>query len=205
MPSPIQARNHPTAVFYGDSIVTGWRGTTRPRARWPSLVCDELGWREIALAINGMGYYRRRGPRNDAGELSPSSSDTTLLDAAIRLAPDVVVVCMGANDMRFVGDHGNAIRSSVRRDLSRLCSQLPDAAVVVTTYFPVSALTAEAAVIHDWITSTCRELHLVYVEDFRLAVSGSPDLLCDDGVHPNDAGHAALADAILPTLRSLRL
>jgi len=33
------------------------------------------------------------------------------------------------------------------------------------------------------------------------AVRLDPALLCDDGLHPNDAGHAALAAAVLPHLR----
>ena len=75
----------------------------------------------------------------------------------------------------------------------------------MTTYFSVGELSADAAVVHDWIITACDELGLVYVEEFRLAVNGSLDLLCDDEIHPNDAGHAALAQAILPTLRSLQL
>ncbi|WP_106535254.1 SGNH/GDSL hydrolase family protein [Haloactinopolyspora alba] len=205
MPTPDQARNHPTAVFYGDSIVTGWRGTTAPRARWPSIMSDTLGWREVALAINGMGYYRRRGPRDGRGELSPSSTDTTLLDAAIRLTPDVVVVCLAANDLQFMDEHGEDIYASIRRDLTRLREELHGAHVVVTAYFPTSDLSPRAARIHEWITTTSSDLGLTYVEQFRLAVNGSPQLLCDDGVHPNDAGHAALADAILPVLRNLRI
>ncbi len=205
VPTPVHARNHPTALFYGDSIVTGWRGTTEPRSRWTSRVSDRLGWREINLAVNGMGYFRRRGPRDGNGELSPSATDTTLLDAAIRLAPDVVVVCLAANDVQFMDEHGEQIAASVRRDLTRLRSELPGVPVVVTTYFPTADLPPRAARLHTWITAACTELDLTYVEDFRLAVNGSPALLCDDGVHPNDAGHAALADAVYPTLHGLGL
>lgn len=199
-----QARAHPTAVFYGDSVVTGWRGTTRPGARWTSLVCERLGWREVALAVNGMGYLRRRGPRDAQGERALSTTDTTLLDAAIRLAPDVVVVCLGVNDVPLVDEHADEIRGCIRRDLSRLAAELPGVPTVVTTYSPTEELSPEASLVHGWVSDECARLRMPYVERFRRALGGAAHLLCDDGFHPNDAGHAVLAQAILPTLGELR-
>lgn len=200
MPTPELARRHPYAVFYGDSIMTGWRGTTSPERRWPSVVCRRLGWRETTLAIDGMGYVRRRGPRDATGVPTPSATDTTLLDAVVRLSPDVVVVCLGANDLQLLDLHGDDVEAAVRRDLTRLGAELPDAQVVVTTYFPVAALSDRAQRLHRWVTDTCRDEDLRYVEAFRLAIDGDARLLCDDGVHPNDDGHLALADVMEPVL-----
>lgn len=197
--------NHPTVVFYGDSIVTGWRGTTHPRARWSSLLSDELGWREVNVAINGMGYFRRRGPRDATGECEPSSTDTTLLDAAIRLDPDAVVVCLAANDIRFLPEQAEQIRSAMERDLSRLRDELPGRPILVVTYYPVVELSERSALINGWVAETAERLGLTYVDAFRRAIDGNGALLCDDETHPNDAGHRALADAILPAGRSLRL
>ena len=197
--------NHPTVVFYGDSIVTGWRGTSRPRARWSSLVSDELGWREVNLAVNGMGYFRRRGPRDATGERTPSATDTTLLDAAIRLEPDAVVVCLAANDVRFLPDHADEVRGAIERDLGRLARELPGRPVVVVTYYPVVDLSPRGSAVNGWIVEAAERHGLSYVDAFRRAVDSNPALLCDDGVHPNDLGHRALADAILPACRALGL
>ncbi|MBB6629372.1 SGNH/GDSL hydrolase family protein [Nocardioides sp. KIGAM211] len=205
MPTDSRARKHPTAVFYGDSIVTGWRGTTTPTARWTGLVCAELGWRGVDLAVDGMGWFRRRGPRDTAGELTPSATDTTLLDAAIHLAPDVVVTCLAANDAGFVDHHADEIRASMRRDLIRLRNELPGVPVVVTAYVPARATSQRLTTVLDWLVATAKELGLVHAEDSAHAVGDDPDLLCDDGIHPNDAGHAALAASVLPTLRRLVL
>jgi lysophospholipase L1-like esterase len=200
-----QALNHPTVVFYGDSIVTGWRGTTRPRARWSSLVSDELGWREVNLAVDGMGYFRRRGPRDATGEAAPSATDTTILDAVIRLDPDAVVVCLAANDIRFLPEHADEIRGAVERDLARLRDELPARPILVVTYYPVVQLSERATLINGWIAGTAERLGLQYVDAFRRVMDGNRSLLCDDDTHPNDDGHRALADAILPACRSLRL
>lgn len=200
-----QARNHPTVVFYGDSIVTGWRGTTHPRARWSSLLSDELGWREVNLAINGMGYFRRRGPRAAVDRYEPSATDTTLLDAAIRLEPDAVVVCLAANDIRMLPEHAGEIRGAIERDLSRLRDELPGRPILVVTYFTHIELSERGTLINGWIADTADRLGLHYVDAFRRAIDSNDALLCDDHTHPNDDGHRALADAILPICRSLRL
>lgn len=192
-------------MFYGDSIVTGWRGTTVPRARWSSLVCDALGWREVTLALDGMGYVRRRGPRDATGERAATPDDTTLLDTAIRLEPDVVVVCLGANDLQLLPEGASEVEISRERDLSRLRRELPDTPVVVTTYFPVAELSPRGRWVEAGVVAACRRHGHTYVDAFRRAVSGDPDLLCDDRVHPNDSGHRALAEAIRPTLAGLSL
>ncbi len=205
MATSTDAKNHPNVAFYGDSISFGWRGTTAPRARWTSLVSDELGWREVNLSLNGMGYFRRRGPRGADGERQPSAADTTLLDAVIRLEPEAVVVCLGGNDIRFLPDRGSEVRAAIDRDHRRLAEDLPGRPVLVVTKFSTRDLSERALLVQDWITASAARWGHTYVEGFRTATADRPDLLCDDGVHPNDAGHRALADAVLPACRALGL
>jgi len=168
-------------------------------------VSDELGWREVNVALNGMGYFRRRGLRGADGERQPSATDTTLLDAVIRLEPDAVLVCLSANDIRFLPDRAHDVRAAIDRDHRRLAEGLPGRPVLVMTYFPTHDLTERAALVQEWITSSAARWGHTYVEGFRTATADRPDLLCDDGVHPNDAGHRALADAVLPACRALGL
>ncbi|BCY09508.1 SGNH/GDSL hydrolase family protein [Actinoplanes sp. L3-i22] len=197
------ALNHPTVVFYGDSIVTGWRGTTHPRARWSSLVSDELGWREVNLSINGMGYFRRRGARGGDDRYLPSATDTTLLDAAIRLEPDAVIVCLAANDIRMLPEHAAEVRGAIERDLTRLHDELPGRPILVTVYYTGLELSERAILINGWIADTAKRLGLPYFDAFPKAINYNYALLCDDHTHPNDDGHRDLADAILPVCRSL--
>ncbi|WP_409484709.1 SGNH/GDSL hydrolase family protein [Arsenicicoccus dermatophilus] len=199
------ARGFPTVVFYGDSIVTGWRGISAPQRRWSSLVCAELGWREVNLAIDGMGFCRRRGPRDAAGRLTASTTDTTLLDAAVRLGPDAVVVCLSANDLEHVEADADQVEECVRRDFRELTRGLPGVPVVAVTYFRGTSLGWRGLRIVANVERACAEYGAIYVEDFRRVVDGDPSLLSWDGIHPNDAGHRALADCILPTLRALDL
>jgi lysophospholipase L1-like esterase len=69
----------------------------------------------------------------------------------------------------------------------------------------VVQLSERATLINGWIAGTAERLGLQYVDAFRRVIDGNRSLLCDDDTHPNDDGHRALADAILPACRSLRL
>ncbi|MGN7191730.1 hypothetical protein [Curtobacterium sp. MCBA15_004] len=129
----------PTVVFYGDSIVTGWRGISSPNKRWTTIVSERLGWRELNLAINGVGFVRRRGAdRTDDGE-------------ALGLLPDYP-------------PGWKAVRQILQEETHRVGLRL--------------------------------------VPGLATAINRNDALLCSDGVHPDDAGHAALADSIEPHLRA---
>ncbi|MCM4078567.1 SGNH/GDSL hydrolase family protein [Actinoplanes sp. TRM88002] len=93
----------------------------------------------------------------------------------------------------------------MERDLSRLHDQLPGRPILVVTYYPVVQLSERASLLNQWIADTASQLGLQYVDAIRRVIDGNDDLLCDDGIHPNDDGHRALADAILPACRTLRL
>jgi lysophospholipase L1-like esterase len=206
MPAAPPPRRFPTVVFYGDSISTGWRGITSPRARWTSLVSDELGWHEVNLSIDGMAFYRRRGARPSA-EQPPSDSveDTTLLDTAIRLAPAAVVVSLGANDSMLLEGNEGLIRDSIHRDLRRLRDELPGRPVVVAPFFTWSQLPPRTGQIVTWEREAADEYGHLFLDALFTPIEAEPSMLCDDGIHPNDLGHRALADSILPQLRSLDL
>jgi hypothetical protein len=77
-------------AFYGDSIVTGWRGISAPDRRWSSIVASELGWRELNFAMNGLGFVRWRGPdKTHTGEPLGLLADVLASDA------DACVVALG--------------------------------------------------------------------------------------------------------------
>lgn len=200
------ARPFPKVVFYGDSIATGWRGTTGPRSRWTSLVSDELRWREINLAIDGMAFVRRRGPRPAPDQFpSDSAEDTALLDAAIRLDPAAVVVSLGANDSALFDGNEDLVRAGIDRDFRKLRDELPGRHVVIAPYFAWSQLPPKTGQIVAWERAAAEEYGHLFSDALLTPIEADPEMLCDDGIHPNDQGHRALADSILPTLRALQL
>jgi lysophospholipase L1-like esterase len=110
-----------------------------------------------------------------------------------------------ANDIRFLPAQAEEIRGAIKRDLSRLRDQLAGRPILVVTYYPVVPLSERASLLNQWIADTASQLGLQYVDAFRRVIDGNVNLMCDDGIHPNDDGHRALADAILPAGRTLHL
>lgn len=206
MPSAAVPSRFPTVVFYGDSISTGWRGISTPRARWTSLVSDELAWREVNLSIDGMAFLRRRGARPSAEQPpTDSADDTTLLDAAIRLAPAAVIVSLGANDSMLLEGNEDRIRASLHRDFRKLRDELPGRPVVVAPFFSWSQLPPKTGQIVAWEKEAAGEYGHLFLDALLTPIEADPSMLSEDGIHPNDWGHRALADSVLPHLRALDL
>ena len=187
-------------AFYGDSIVTGWRGISSPGRRWSSLVSAALGWRELNVAENGLGFVRWRGPdRTHDGTPLGLVADVVESDA------EACVVALGGNDSVVVADLGPEVRAAIERDLDVLLDRFgagrlavmdlysPFADVYPPGWRRVRGLLEEAA--------GARGLQLV--PGLTDAVRADASLLCEDGVHRDDAGHAALAATVTPQLRSV--
>lgn len=197
-------RAFPTVVFLGDAISSGGRSVTSPRRRWTSLVSEELDWHEVNLSISGMGFYRRRGAKPGPGAVWDSSAeDTTLLEAAIRLDPAAVIVCLGANDAVLLDGHEDEIRTAIDRDLRMLHHELPGSPVVIAPFFPWSPLPPRTSQVVAWLRESSGVYDHRFTDALLTAIDANPELVGEDEIHPNDAGHARLAEAILPVLRGL--
>ncbi|QPL04445.1 SGNH/GDSL hydrolase family protein [Actinomyces respiraculi] len=187
----------PTAVFLGDSITTGWQAITHPRNRWTSLVCEHLRWREVNLADDGMGFFARRGGHLPGGGRTPSSRDTTWLETVLRAEPDVVTVSLGLNDAVLLPSQLELIQQAVEHDLSFLASRLRGVSVVVAPYFPTLGVGPRFELVRRMVHEQATTLGLVSTDAMSLAIDGDEDLLSVDGIHPNDAGHAAIARSMI--------
>lgn len=194
----------PTAVFLGDAVTTGWQALTHPRNRWSSLVCEHLRWREVNLAVDGLGFFARRGGHLPGGDRAPSCRDTSWLEVALRAQPDVVTVCLGVNDAAFLPSQHELVREAIEHDLTFLRGRLPSrCAVVVAPYFPALGVGPRFGVIRRHVHETATHLGLVSTDAMTQAIDGDEDKLALDGIHPNDAGHAAIARAMIRVYREL--
>ena len=183
-------------AFYGDSIVTGWRGISAIERRWTSLVSALLGWDEVNCAANGLGFVRWRGPgRTDTGE------PLGLIDDVIAAEPDLVVVSLGTNDIVVAEHRGADVRAAMRRDLHLLSERYgTNRVLVLEPYWPRVAFAPVFEQVRSWLREATAAAGLTYLEGQASVVAGRAELLCADGVHPNDAGHAALAAFLGPRL-----
>ncbi|MGK2348161.1 SGNH/GDSL hydrolase family protein [Actinomyces sp. W5033] len=203
MPSLPRPLPHPTAVFFGDSVTTGWQAVTHPRNRWSSLVCEHLRWREVNLAADGMGFFARRGGHLPGGGRAPSCQDTTWLEAVVRAEPDLVTVSLGLNDAPLLPSHLDLVRQAVEHDLSFLASRLRGVPVIVAPYFPALGTGPRFEVVRRLVHEQATTLGLVSTDAMSLAIDAEADRLSIDGIHPDDAGHAAIARAMIHVYEQL--
>ncbi|WP_067780944.1 SGNH/GDSL hydrolase family protein [Actinomyces vulturis] len=192
-----RSTHFPTAVFFGDSITTGWRAISHPRNRFSSLICEFFGWREVNLALDGLGFFARRGGRLPNGQVAPSCCDTTWLTTAIKVQPDVLTVCLGINDSEFLPSQMDYVRQGIEHDLAFLKQRLPSTPLVIAPYFPDLHVGPRFQVVHRMIHDVATGLGLYSTDAMSHAIDGDNTKLAMDGIHPNDSGHAALARAMI--------
>ncbi|RRD26700.1 SGNH/GDSL hydrolase family protein [Actinomyces bowdenii] len=203
MPSIPHSADPLTAVFLGDSSTTGWRSVSHPRQRWTSLVCEHNRWREVNLAVDGLGYFARRGGRLPGGGRAPSCRDTTWLEAVLRTEPDLVTVGLGLNDAAFLPSQGELVEQAIAHDLDFLSSRLPGTQVVIAPYFPTITAGPRFQAIRRMIHEHATAMGLASTDALIMAIGGDEDKLCLDAIHPNDQGHAAMARSMLPVYADL--
>lgn len=187
----------PTAVFLGDSVTTGWQSLSHPRNRWTSLVCEHQRWREVNLAADGLGFFARRGGHLPDGHRSPSCRDTTWLETVLRCEPNVLTISLGLNDAAFLPSQRELVEQAIDHDLTFISHRLRGASVIVAPYFPSLKIGLRFQTIRRLVHERATSLGLTSTDALTMAISGDEDRLAIDGIHPNDAGHAQMARAMI--------
>ena len=169
----------PTAVFLGDSVTTGWRALSHPRNRWTSLVCEHQRWREVNLAADGLGFFARRGGHLPGGQ------------------PDVVTISLGLNDAAFLPSQRELVEQAIDHDLTFFSTRLRGTPVIVAPYFPSLEIGPRFQAIHRLVHEGATSLGLSSTDALTTAINGDEDRLAIDQIHPDDAGHAQMARAMI--------
>jgi lysophospholipase L1-like esterase len=174
-------------VVLGDSFSSETPGVDG--APWPEILGQELGWDVITDAPRGSGY------------LVPGSGMTVpdRVQQTLDLAPDVVVVAAGVSDLsRPVDD----VAAAAEEVVVRLRDGLPEGEVVLLSPFsdgPAGELTTALTV---RLEAVAAEQGVAYVDVTDL-LPRDQGLLAPDGVHPSEAGHRHVAEAVAVELTDL--
>ena len=174
-PSPL------TIVAFGDSLTSGHK--LPQKDAYPAVIQKKLDAAGLPFTIVNQGV----------------SGDTTTgalrrLDRALALKPQILIVELGVND----GLRGIPV-SQVRANLEKILTAAQE------QHAHVLLCAMEALPFNGWQYTI--DFHRMYEElaaKYNVAlvpflmngVLGNPDLISDDGVHPNAAGARYIADTI---------
>jgi lysophospholipase L1-like esterase len=182
-PAPLQ----PRWVVYGDSVAEGWIASA-PAMAWSAMV-----GRERELDVLNMGYAGAA-----RGEI-PSAEHLAELGA------DVITIAYGTNCWIRTAHSVGTAREGMAAFLEIVRAKHPETPIVVTS--PIARPDAELEPnplgatlehIRDALEDAVRES--VSAGDVNLELVPGRHLVHEsqlsDGIHPNDEGHRALAEAI---------
>jgi lysophospholipase L1-like esterase len=181
----------PVLAVYGDGYSTGNPLGGQGADGWPALVGQKLEADLRLHAVSRAGY---------------AAIGTTGLNfpAAVRANPvpdaDITVVFGSRNDL---GNTRAAVAASAAETLQLIRSTAPSTKLVVIGPAWSSAdVPAELVALRDAVRAAAADADVVFVDPLADGWFGQPTgLIATDGISPTDAGHAYLAERILPVLR----
>jgi lysophospholipase L1-like esterase len=181
-PSPPQRR----WLAYGDSITEGW-GASAPGRTWLATAARRLDLEAVNFGYAGSGR----------GEL-------VVAEAMAAAAADVITVAFGTNCWGMIAFSEELLEATVRAFVASVRAGHPRTPIVAVS--PIVRPDAETT--PNRLGATLARLRAAYeravlglgAADAGITlVPGREIVAADqlaDGIHPDDAGHAALADAV---------
>lgn len=183
---------HLTVAFIGDSYTGGSDMGGNGEQNYTSIVANEMGWTTLNFAKGGTGYVKSGGPGAQPFEAQQ-------LDDVVAARPDIVVVVGSRND---IDETEPAITEAAEHLYASLKTRLPDTKLlVVGPIWPGDAPQAMDRVRSAVLAAaTAESVPVVDPIADRWLNDGTADLIGSDGIHPNDAGHAYLAEHMITVL-----
>ena len=174
-----QEDDRPVILAIGESTTAGY-GVDRDLS-YPGQLQRELDAR---------GYRYRVVNHGVSG--STTADALTRMDRGVALFPKIVIIALGGND-----GGGRVTAPRTRANLDKLVSMFTRIGAKVfiadrdiRTSDTSQTVVSEVAAAH----------HAVLMPPLLAGVSGHPDLLIEDGRHPNAAGYAIVVGHLLPIL-----
>jgi len=203
-----------TTVVFGDSISDGNGATFGANTRWPDLLANRINGTAPAIGDTGVlneGIAGNRITRDGLENNLPALGNSALarLDTDVFGQPNVrsVIVELGINDIQFTNPTDPA--DKIIAGLRQLAAQLKGHGVrtVVTTLGPFEGYPSWNAdreavrlAVNDYLRSQDDFDYLVDMDQILRDPAAPSKVIaafdCGDHIHPNDAGAAAIANAV---------
>jgi lysophospholipase L1-like esterase len=188
--------NRPTALFIGDSYTQG-TGANSASSKFATIVSESRRWVEQNWARGGTGYLAEpKDPKSACGRRTCPNYRTMLALISVR-DPKYVIVSGGRNDTAI---DLALVDPAIKAFFRSLRTQYPKSRIVVISPLwdsrqPPGALASVAQVVR----SNAALVHATYL-DIGEPLRGHRSWLIADGIHPNDRGHAAIAERVIAAM-----
>lgn len=177
---------HDSVAFLGDSFTQGGGATTNAD-RWTTIVAREQGWIELNYGFGGTNY-------GTAGEQKGGKAYYNRLTDLVISDPDIVIVSSAGNFLSAGQEKG------ITRTFEDLREALPDAEIYATAPFHRAGEYPKAySIFGVQIKDAVEAVGGKYL-DIGHPLGEDINLMHEDDIHPNDAGHRLIADAIADEL-----
>ncbi|MHB1172180.1 MAG: SGNH/GDSL hydrolase family protein [Lacisediminihabitans sp.] len=184
----------PVVVAIGDSIMKG--NGLSPAEAWPALLGQDNHWAITNLACDGAGFATT-GDLSDCDDVFSG-----LVSRAVALHPALILISGSSNDLGI--DNGELLKQTVAA-LQTLRTDLPAATIVgISTVWNDTAAPDQVNDINGQVRQAVEDVHGIYL-DIGQPLTGHPEWLQSDDVHPTTDGQRVLATAIGDAIRSARL
>jgi hypothetical protein len=156
-----------------------------------AIVSAREQWTTTNLGRGGTGYRATAGQEACGLDYCPTYRE--MIPEAVTAEPDVVIVSGGRNDRTIDGD----LLEQVDATYADLRASLPNARIIATSplWDDDPTVPTDFARLGYTIRAAAERAGGEYL-DIGQPLLGHPELLSEDGVHPNDKGHRAIADSI---------
>lgn len=172
-------------VAIGDSIMKGFG--LSPADAWPELISATNGWSLDTLACDGAGFVQ------SGSSLECGDTFVDVSRSAATLAPDLIIIEGSSNDF---GQSNSELLSATISALTILRTQFPNTEILgLSTVWSETTPPAQLADINSQVQEAVEAVGGHYL-DIGQPLSGHPELMQADDVHPTVAGQAVLAVAI---------
>jgi acyl-CoA thioesterase-1 len=181
----------PFSVFIGDSYTQGVGGGG---VQWPALLGQERGWDVENLGLGGTGYVRTSDV-NGCGR-GYCGNYLEVVDEIVG-TPSYIFISGGRNDFGLpVAD----IAAAADALFGEIRDRYPGAEIfVVCPWFDDDSPPSSPAEFEAAIKAEASKDGVVYL-DTGQPLLARPDLMSEDGLHPNAQGYRALAAAVSAAL-----